>query len=520
MGVSLSQKKGVTRKLTGILSQKEVKMSDELVGFDAIALGELIRKGELSPVELLEITIERIEKINPGLNAVIHKMYDQARETSESWSSKVKTQNAANVMFCGVPFLLKDLIAEYKGAPFHEGSLAVKGYVSIVDSELVRRHKAGGLVIAGKTNTPEFGCLPSMEHSLYGPTHNPWNPELTPGGSSGGSAAAVAAGIVPMAHGNDGGGSIRIPASCCGLFGLKPTRARNPLGPLFGDLGGGIVHEHAITRTVRDSAALLDVTSGPDLGDPYSAPPKQRPFLNEVEQAPGFLKIGFLTGVPEGWNEETDLHSDCENAVKDAARLCESLGHIVEEIAPNQLSHPKIAQVFGCVWCSFVGHVVAYWEKELGKKIGKDELEFMNWDDYQHGLENINGADYLVAQEQIQRFSRKVARWYNEGGYDLLLSPTMRIPPTKLGAFDPTPEDPLKWLDNTRSFICFTRTQNITGQPAMSVPLYWNENNIPIGVQFAGRFGDEATLFRLATQLEQARPWSNRKPMIQCSNQI
>ena len=199
-------------------------MSDELIGHDAIALGELIRKGELSPVELLEVTIERIEKVNPRLNAVIHKMYDQARQTAETWSSKQKRENVANVIFCGVPFLLKVLIAEYKEAFFHEGSLAVNGYISKVDTELVRRQKAGGLVIVGKTNTPEFGCLPSMEHSLYGPTHNPWNPELTPGGSSGGSAAA--AGIVPTAHGNDGGGSIRIPASCCGLFGLKPTRAR------------------------------------------------------------------------------------------------------------------------------------------------------------------------------------------------------------------------------------------------------------------------------------------------------
>ena len=257
-------------------------MVDELIGYDAIALGELIRKGEISPVELLETTIQRIEKVNPNLNAVIHKMYDSARETAETWNSKIKAGEASKAIFSGVPFLLKDLIAEYKGAPFHEGSHAVKGYISKVDSELVRRQKAGGLIIVGKTNTPEFGCLPSMEYSCYGPTHTPWNPELTPGCSSGGSAAAVAAGIVPMAHGNDAGGSIRIPASCCGLFGLKPTRARNPLGPLFGDLGGGIVHEHAITRSVRDSAALLDVTSGPELGDPYAAPHKQRPFLEEV----------------------------------------------------------------------------------------------------------------------------------------------------------------------------------------------------------------------------------------------
>jgi len=495
-------------------------MTDELISYDAIALGELIRNGEVNPTELLETTIQRVEKLNPKLNAVIHKMYDQARDTAENWSSAIKAGRTADVVFCGVPFLLKDLIAEYRGAPFHEGSLAVKGYVSKVDSELVKRQKAGGLVIVGKTNTHEFGCLPTTEPALYGPTVNPWDPSLTPGGSSGGSAAAVAVGIVPMAHGNDGGGSIRIPASCCGLFGLKPTRGRNPLGPLFGDLGSGIIHEHAVTRTVRDSAALLDVTSGPDVGDPYCAPPKERPFLEEVRREAGRLKIGFLTSIPKGWHEEeTTVHPDCESAVKDAARVCEGLGHIVEEIAPDQLSHPNTPVTFGYIFSGFVGHVVAYWEKELGKKITQDELESVTWGRYQACLKRT-GADYLVAMEENQRFSRKIARWYHEGRYDLLLSPTMTIPPTRLGAFQPTPDDPMKWVGVTHSFAAFTRIQNMTGQPAMSVPLFWNKDNIPIGVQFAGRFGDEATLFRLAAQLEQARPWGDRRPPIHCSDQF
>jgi amidase len=495
-------------------------MDTELAGYDAIELGDLIRKGQISPVELLETTIQRIEKINPKLNAVIHRMYDQANEAAKSWTGRIKSGEAKKAIFCGVPFLLKDLIAEFKGAPFSEGSHAVKGYISKTDSELVKRQKDSGLIIVGKTNTPEFGCIPSMEYSCYGSTKNPWNPDLTPGGSSGGSAAAVAAGVVPMAHGNDAGGSIRIPASCCGLFGLKPTRARNPLGPLFGDLGGGIIHEHAITRTVRDSAALLDVTSRPDIGDPYAAPHKQRPFLEEVGITPDRLKIGFLSRVPESWNEKTDLHADCKNAVKDAAQLCQSIGHIVEEVDPKQLDYPQIDKAFDIVWRCFVCHIVAYWEKELEKTIKKDELAFMNWDDYQHVLEKITGGDYLVAQEKIQRFSRKLARWYNEGSYDLLLSPTMRTSLTKLGAFEPTPEDPQKWLELTRSFISFTQIQNYTGQPAMSVPLFWNENNLPIGVQFAGRFGDEATLFRLAGQLEQARPWRDKKPPIHCDSEL
>ena len=490
---------------------------DELIRYDAIGLGELIRKGKITPSELLETTIHRIEKVNPKLNAVIHKMYDQARTAAGTWGSGTKAAKTSDSGFCGVPFLLKDLVAECKDTPFNEGSRAVQGYISKLDSEIVKRHKASGLIIVGKTNTPEFGILTTTEPSLHGPTFNPWDPSLTTGGSSGGSAAAVAAGIMPMAHGNDGGGSIRIPASCCGLFGLKPTRGRNPLGPLFGDIGGGIIHEHAVTRTVRDSAALLDVTSGPDIGDPYYAPPVERPFLKEVGKDVGRLKIGLLTSVPEGWNEETALHPDCEAAVKDAAQLCEDLGHSVEEVPAVLLNHPYLPQTFVLIFSCFVGHVVAYWERELGKKIRQDEVEPVTWDLHQESLK-ITGAAYLVAKEDLQRFSRKIANWYHKGNYDVLLSPTMRIPPTKIGSFQSSPDDPMKWIRIALSFVAFTRTQNITGQPAMSVPLYWNEDNIPIGVQFAGRFGDEATLFRLAAQLEQARPWAEQKPPIHCSN--
>jgi amidase len=490
---------------------------DELIGYDAIGLNDLTRKGEITTVELLEKVIDRIEKINPKLNAVIHKMYDLARTCAEDSVSGIKAAKASDSNLFGVPFLLKDLIAECKDSPFNEGSRAVQGYISKLDSEIVNRHKASGLIIVGKTNSPEFGILTTTEPSLHGPTFNPWDPSLTPGGSSGGSAAAVAAGIVPMAHGSDGGGSIRIPASCCGLFGLKPTRGRNPLGPLFGDIGGGIVHEHALTRTVRDSATLLDATSGPDLGDPYYVPPPERSFLEEVGRDAGQLKIGFLSRVPDGWNEDTDLHPDCVNAVQDAARLCEALGHNVEEVDPAKLFYPKVPESFGTIFSCFVGHMVSYWERELGKEIGQNELESITWESYQAGLKRT-GADYLVAVEEIQRFSRKIARWYHEGHYDLLLSPTMRIPPPRLGAFKATSEDPRRWLQVAHSMVAFTRTQNITGQPAMSVPLYWNEDNIPIGVQFAGRFGDEATLFRLAAQLEQARPWADKMPPIHCSN--
>ena len=489
---------------------------EDLTKYDAIALGELIRKGEINPVELLDSTIQRIEKVNPTLNAVIHKMYDQAHESAEYWSTRLNRDQAMDAIFCGVPFLLKDLLAECKGAPFSEGSRFVNGYTSKLDTELVKRQKAGGLIIVGKTNASEFGGLPLTDCAIFGSTLNPWGLSLTPGGSSGGSAAAVAAGIVPMAHGNDGGGSVRIPASCCGLFGLKPTRGRNPQGPYFGDLASGLVSEHALTRTIRDSAALLDVTSGPGIGDPYYAPAKERPFLEEVKRDAGSLKIGFLTSAPEGWGNERQMHSDCLNAVKDAARLCEEMGHIVEEIAPEQLSDPHIQQHYNVIWSSLMGHFIAYWERELGRKFGEDDIESLNWEDYQAGLK-ITGADYLVTLEEVQSFSRKIASWYYDGGYDLLLTPTMRIPPSKFGTFNSTKEDPTKLLDVASSFNPFARIQNLTGQPAMSVPLFWNEDNVPIGVHFAGRFGDEATLFRLAAQLEQARPWADRKPPFHCS---
>jgi len=484
-------------------------MADELISYDAIALGEMIRKGKIRPTELLETVIQRIERVNHELNAVVHTMYDQAREIAE--------RRPGGGLFGGVPFLLKDLIAEYKGAPLHEGSLAVKGYVSKIDTELVKRQKAAGLIILGKTNTPEFGLVPTTEPSLYGATVNPWDPSLTPGGSSGGSAAAVAAGIVPMAHGNDAGGSIRIPASCCGLFGLKPTRGRNPLGPFFGDMGTGIVCEHAVTRTVRDSAALLDATSGPDPGDPYHAPPKEHPFLEEVGREVGRLKIGFLTSIPGGWSIETQLHQDCKNAVEDAARLCGSLGHIVEEIAPEELTYSNLFKTFGNLFCCLTGHMIAYWEKELGKELRQDQLEPVTWASYQAGLKRT-GADYLGIVEELQRFSRRLGHWYDEGGYDMILSPTISIPPPELGAFHLAPDDPMRWARMSNAFVALTSVYNITGQPAMSVPLFWNEDNVPIGVQFAGRFGDEATLFRLAAQLEQARPWADRKPPIHCSN--
>jgi amidase len=489
-------------------------LKDELIEYDALNLAEMIRNGEIKSSELVELIIERIERINPKINAIIHKMYDEAREKAQKWDNEISSGKKSIPIFSGVPFLLKDLMAEYANAPLSEGSKAIHGYIAPLDTELVKRHKAAGLITVGKTNTPEFGCVPTTEPKLFGPTLNPWDQNIIPGGSSGGSAVAVATGIVPLAHGNDYGGSLRIPASCCGVFGLKPTRARNPLGPYFGDFASGIVAEHGLSRTVRDSAALLDATSGPDVGDPYYAPPKKRPFLEELEVDVGRLKIGFLTSIPTGWSFETKMHPECEKAVRDAAQLCEELGHKVEEINSEELNYKNLFMHFGVIFSSSTCQAIAYWESVLNKKITQDELEPITWLFYQNAATR-SGADYLIAVEHCQRFSRKLAQWFHKGDFDLLLNTTLTTPPIKVGFFKATNLAKAgRDIQLMSKLVAFTFVYNISGQPAMSVPLYWTADNIPIGIQFAAPFGDEATLFRLAAQLEQERPWIDRKPPI------
>lgn len=492
-------------------------MHDDLSDYDGLALGELVRAGELDPVELLDHTIGNIEKINPILNAVIHTMYDEARNVAQHWRGEVAAGRAGDVPFCGVPFLLKDLLAEYAGAPFNEGCRALANYVSRIDSELVRRQRLSGLVVCGKTNTPEFGGAPVTEPELHGATLNPWNIEHTPGGSSGGSAAMVAAGVVPLAHANDGGGSIRIPAACCGLFGLKPSRGRNPLGPLFGDLGSGIIYEHVVSRTVRDSAAMLDATGGPDIGDPYALVPPERSYLEECTRDPGRLKIGFITRLPSGWHTTTTPDPQCVEAVEQAARLCENLGHDLELIDADVFAHADMPGIFGPRFSAFTAHVIAYWEAELGREMTRDDMEDSTWDWYQSACATHAGQ-YLRAVEDAQRYSRRMAHWYADGGYDALLMPTLSVPPVKVGAFVPDPDKPGQWLHDILNFVAFTYVYNLTGQPAMSMPLHTSTDGLPIGVQFAGRFGDEASLFRLAGQIETAAPWVTRRPPVHCAN--
>ncbi len=477
-------------------------IADETALLDATSQAELVRRGELTALELVDAAIERIESLNPKLNAVVTQIFHLAREVAKG--------PLPQGPFTGVPFLLKDLLAALAGVRLTMGSRLMMDFSPTQDSELVRRLKRAGLIVLGKTNTPEFGILPTTEPRLFGPTRNPWAPERTTGGSSGGSAAAVAARMVPMAHANDGGGSIRIPASCCGVFGLKPTRARNPLGPNFGDLMGGLVVEHALTISVRDSAALLDATSGPDLGDPYFAPPPQRPFLQEVGADPGRLRIAFTTKAPAGF----PVHPDCARAVHEAAGLCQEMGHILEEASP-ELDAELTNAAFMVVWSSGCASTLEGISRMTGTKPSPEQVEPTTWSLYEIGKAQ-SAANYLLALQFLQAMSRKVASFFQR--FDLWLTPTLSEPPLPLGSFEATQEDPLQGLRRAAHFVPFTPVCNATGQPAMSVPLYWDSQGLPIGVHFVARFGEEGTLFRLAAQLEAARPWATRRPPLSFSS--
>lgn len=466
----------------------------EVARLDALGQAELVRRGEVKPTELVDWAIERIEQINPTINAVITPMFERARDMAT---------RVSDGPFTGVPFLLKDLAIEVAGVPFAEGSRFLGGNVSRFDSELAIRQQKAGLVLVGKTNTPEFGMAPACEPVRFGATRNPWDTNRSTSGSSGGSAAAVASGMVPAAHGNDLGGSIRYPASACGVFGLKPTRARNPFGPEYGDVISGWAVEHALTRSVRDSAALLDATSGPALGDPYWAPPPARPFAHEVGADPGRLRIAFSPRPPGGGA----AHPDCVAALSDAAALCESLGHELTEVDFIGLQ-PADGAAIGTVFNAATAWIVRYWARVIGREPGPDDLEPLTAAYWEMGR-SVTAADYLLAIEDLQAFTRRMATFLTD--FDLWLTPTLSTPPPRIGEITSTPEEPLRALEKGGATVAYAGVMaNITGNPAMSVPLWWNGGGLPIGVHFLGRFGDEATLFRLAAQLEAARPWAPR----------
>ena len=473
-----------------------VVTSHDIALLDAVAQADLVRRGEVSAVELVEGAIERIERLNPVLNAVVTPMFDAALDAARARPTGP---------LAGVPFLVKDLAVEVSGVRFSEGSRFLASNVSTFDSELVCRLRRAGLVLLGKTNTPEFGMAPACEPLLFGPTRNPWDLDRSTSGSSGGSAAAVAAGLVPAAHANDIGGSIRYPASACGLFGLKPTRARNPFGPQYGDVVSGWAVEHAVTRSVRDSAAILDATAGPDVGDPYPAPPVARPFSAEVGADPGRLRIGFTARTPDG----ADGHPDCVAALDDAVALCAGLGHDVIECNLPGLTH-AVGSAIGTVFNAATAWIVGYWIRVVGRSPDPDELEPLTAAFWEAG-QQVSAADYLLAVEELQRFSRVVARFLAD--IDVWLTPTLSMPPLRLGEMVSTPDDPMRSLRTSAPTVAYAGVvANLSGNPAMSVPLWWNGDGLPIGVHFLGRFGDEATLFRLAAQLEEARPWAGRRP--------
>ncbi|MGH3333933.1 MAG: amidase [Nocardioidaceae bacterium] len=472
---------------------------ERIAALDATEQAALVREGELTAEELVSTAIARIERLNPTLNAVITTAFDEALAT-------VKDGTPTGPLG-GVPILMKDLVVEVKGMRFCEGSRFLRDNVSTVDSELVARLRRAGLVILGKSNTSEFGMTPTVEPLLFGATRNPWDTDRTTGGSSGGSGAAVASGMVPVAHANDLGGSIRIPASCCGLFGLKPTRARNPLGPVYGDIVGGLGAEHALTRSVRDSAALLDATSGPDLGDPYRPPVQPGPFVDEIRRDPRRLRVAY-TSVPAGGRS---VHRDCRTAVVDAAALCEELGHHVFERDLVELT-PEVNDAIGVVWRSTLAWLVRYWVNVLGREPEEDELEPYTAAYYERGR-HVSAGEYLLAVTQLQAFSRRVAAAYRD--FDVWLSPTLAQPPLPLGAMTSTKSEPFAGIEEVDNFVAFPLVvANVTGCPAMSVPLFWSSSGLPIGVNFMARFGHEHTLFRLAGQLEQARPWGFRRPPV------
>jgi len=496
---------------------------------DALGLADLVKRRQVSPSELLEEAIARNERVNPKVGAVITTVYEDARRIAAASASNGAVDHPDAGPFAGVPFLVKDIYCDMAGVAATSSSRYLLGYKPARDATIVERFRQAGLIIFGRTNAPELGLLPVTEPELHGPTRNPWNPTLTAGGSSGGAAAAVAAGIVPVAHANDGGGSIRIPASCCGLFGLKPTRARTPAGPDHSQLWNGFTIAHAVSRSVRDSAALLDAIAGPEVTSPYWAPPPARPFLEEVGAAPGRLRIA-LTRRPQV-TSAAKLHPDCAAAADETARLLAELGHEVEEADPD-VDAEAFARDFFTLVCVETAAFLARAQTVLGRRPRRGEIESATAITALLGRQR-SAVEAARARERLEGIARKTLTFFER--YDLLLSPTLALPPPALGALQPRGleafgQELLLGLHlgallripgvidasvrRVFSFIPFSPLANVTGQPAMTVPLHWNAAGLPIGSQLMARFGDEATLFRVAAQLESARPWRDRRPPI------
>lgn len=461
---------------------------------DATDLARLIAEGELSELEVLEEAIERAERVNPQLNALVYPWYDHARERAAGGLPEGPLH--------GVPFLLKDLGTAYAGQMMSSGSRIYADDVAGHDHAMTARYKAAGLSIFGRSTSPEFGLTATTESLLHGKTRNPWNLEHTSGGSSGGASALVAAGVLPIANASDGGGSIRIPASCTGLFGLKPTRGRTPMGPDVGEGWAGMSTIHAVSKSVRDSALLLDCTAGPDVGAPYFAPPPERPWADEAGRDPGRLRVGVVRAA----FNEVEVHPDCLAAVEHAADLCRQLDLEVEDAAleiPEQLRSSSVDIIRAATRVMVEDRAAA-----LGREPNPEDVEPLTWRMIQ--ADRSSGADYLRATRAVHATGRIVAGWFAE--YDVMLTPTMAHPPMEIGRLALDREDYMEQGRDILQAVGFTATFNAAGNPAASVPLYWNEAGLPIGTQFAARYGDEATLIRLAGALEQLQPWAGRRP--------
>jgi amidase len=468
-------------------------MIDEYADFDGVGLGGLVAQGDVNPAELVEEAIRRAEAANPKLNAIVFTDYQRARDAAAG----VLPQGA----FPGVPFFLKDIFGFTKGMPTRQACRLIPPVPSDHDSLLTARFRAAGLIMLGKTNVPEFGLVPTTESKLYGPCRNPWNLEHSPGGSSGGSAALVAAGVVPLAHANDGGGSIRIPASCCGLVGLKPTRSRTSYAPDFGDIVDGLGVDLVVSRSVRDTAAALDAVAGNVQGDPYWAPPPDA-YFDGIARAPKRLRIAFSTNKLDG----RPLHDDCIAAVRAAADLCERLGHNVEEGSPD-LDQSLLIPAFMALWGANLAAGIDYLSHLVGRAPTADDFEGLTWGLYEAGKQ-VSASQYLLAKGVMAQATRQAAAFHET--YDLWLTATLGTPPVKLGTFDMEERDPQRSFAPLIDYVPFTAMQNVTGQPAVNLPMHWNADGLPIGVQFVGRYGDELTLLQLAAQMENAAPWSER----------
>lgn len=467
---------------------------------DGLGLAELVARKEVTPDELTAAAFEAVAKVNPKINAVLHTL---PRETAAEIRAGLPRGP-----FTGVPFMIKELVLHAKGVRCEMGSKLAKGFVPEADTELMARFRRAGLVLAGTTQTPEFGYNPTTETTAFGPVHNPWDLGRSPGGSSGGSGAAVAAGIVPIAHANDGGGSIRIPASCNGLVGLKPSRDRIPSGPDYGDLLCGLACEFVLTRSVRDTAAMLDAVAGPDIGAPGHPIPPARPYRQQIGTPPGRLRIAWTVTPASGAKADPE----CEKAVHETVRLLESLGHTLVEDRPRYDWNAFLENVH-VIWTAFTATSVDFAAAASGRKPGPDNLEAATLACYEDG-KRYSAADLVNAMAHGNLVSRQVGTFFEN--VDMLVTPTMTRLPAPLGEVNQNREGmtAMEWTQQIFSYVSFTPLFNTTGQPAISLPLHWSASGVPIGVQIAGRFGDEATLLRLAAQLEEARPWAAKRPPV------